>query len=240
MNASPHPICKAAPLDSDAAIYLSLDIYSQDFFEDYVAATDMTVRGRILLPHADFITRWDDWVPQDRLRKLTDDNKELAANLKKDLIQQSKPPAASKNPMAGAKRARASEISSSRDGTPANRGNKRTKDNDIQLEQDFVSRPMIKLPLPDTLKSLLVDDWEFVTKQMLLVPVPSKAPANFILDSYFEDEKSMRRLGSAEADILEEVVQGLKVYFERSVGKVLLYRFEREQWSEVSMRTGSF
>ena len=29
--------------------------------------------------------RWDDWVPQDRLRKLNDENKELAANLKKEM-----------------------------------------------------------------------------------------------------------------------------------------------------------
>lgn len=28
---------------------------------------------------------WDDWVPQDRLRKFTEENKELAANLKKEM-----------------------------------------------------------------------------------------------------------------------------------------------------------
>jgi hypothetical protein len=32
--------------------------------------------------------RWDDWVPQERLRKLTEENKELAANLKKDMEAQ--------------------------------------------------------------------------------------------------------------------------------------------------------
>ena len=31
------------------------------------------------------IHSWDDWVPQDRLRKLNDENKELAANLKKEM-----------------------------------------------------------------------------------------------------------------------------------------------------------
>lgn len=40
--------------------------------------------------HADqFRTRrWDDWVPQERLRKFTDENKELASNLKKDMDAQ--------------------------------------------------------------------------------------------------------------------------------------------------------
>lgn len=32
--------------------------------------------------------RWDDWVPQERLRKLTDENRELAQNLKKDMDAQ--------------------------------------------------------------------------------------------------------------------------------------------------------
>jgi mortality factor 4-like protein 1 len=32
-----------------------------------------------------FFYSWDDWVPQDRLRKLTDENQELAKNLKKEM-----------------------------------------------------------------------------------------------------------------------------------------------------------
>jgi len=84
------------------------------------------------------------------------------------------------------------------------------------------------------LKNLLVDDWENVTKSLLLVPLPSQAPANFIIDSYFNEEKMNRRLGSVEADVLEEFCAGMKLYFEKSVGKILLYRFERAQLAEVS------
>ena len=53
------------------------------------------------------------------------------------------------------------------------------------------------------------------------------------MDTYFEEEKGKRRLGSAEAEILEEVVQGMKEYFEMCLGRVLLYRFERQQYFEV-------
>ena len=100
-------------------------------------------------------------------------------------------------------------------------------------EETFHLRPSIRITIPDHLKTLLVDDWENVTKSLLLVPLPSKAPANFIIDSYYEEEKGSRRLGSADLDVLEEFCAGMKVYFEKSVGKILLYRFERGQLAEV-------
>ena len=53
-----------------------------------------------------------------------------------------------------------------------------------------------------------------------------------ILKGYSAAEKSShpRRPGSAEADIFEEVVSGIKVYFDRCLGNILLYRFERQQY----------
>ena len=100
-------------------------------------------------------------------------------------------------------------------------------------EESFLSRPSIRINVPDHLKNLLVDDWENVTKSLLLVPLPSQAPANYIIDDFFNEEKMNRRLGSPEADILEEFCAGLKMYFEKAVGKILLYRFERSQLAEV-------
>jgi mortality factor 4-like protein 1 len=87
--------------------------------------------------------------------------------------------------------------------------------------------------MPDRLKSLLVDDWENVTKNLQLVQLPSSKPAGVILDEFFEATKRHRQLTSAEADILEEVVQGLKEYFNKSLGRLLLYRFEREQFFQI-------
>lgn len=104
-------------------------------------------------------------------------------------------------------------------------------------EDNYYNRPSVRISIPDHLKSLLVDDWENVTKSLLLVPLPSKAPANYILDEYFNEEKLNRRLGSVEADILLEFVAGLKTYFEKAIGKILLYRFERAQLAEVGRST---
>lgn len=99
-------------------------------------------------------------------------------------------------------------------------------------EEAFHARPMIKIPVPDYIKSLLVDDWEEVTKNLRVVPLPSAKPVNVILDEYYEEEKAKRFEGSADMDLLDEVRQGLKEYFDVSLGKMLLYRFERQQYLE--------
>ena len=97
-------------------------------------------------------------------------------------------------------------------------------------EDAFASKPSIKIPLPDHLKGLLVDDWENVSKALLLVPLPHEHTIAEILADYQAHESQSRRAGSAEYDILEEVVQGLQEYFDKSLGRILLYRYERQQW----------
>lgn len=91
-------------------------------------------------------------------------------------------------------------------------------------EEGFHARPSIKLAIPDHIKAILVDDWENVTKNQQLVPLPSAHPVNSILADYLAFEQPKRISGSAEADILEEVVAGLKEYFEKCLGRILLYR----------------
>ena len=103
-------------------------------------------------------------------------------------------------------------------------------------EEAFQSRRAIRIAMPDRLKSLLVDDWENVTKNLQLVQLPSTKPAGVVLDEYLMSQKDVRRRGSAEAEILEEVVQGLKEYFNKSLGRLLLYRFEREQFFDIHTR----
>jgi mortality factor 4-like protein 1 len=62
-----------------------------------------------------------------------------------------------------------------------------------------------------------------------------------ILKDYSTAEKAVRpkRSGSAEADIFEEVISGIKVYFDRCLGNILLYRFERQQYIDIRRRNDS-
>jgi hypothetical protein len=118
-----------------------------------------------------------------------------------------------------------------------------------EQEENFHARPSIQLPVPDHIKAILVDDWENVTKNQQLVPLPAAHPVNAILDEYLAYEMPKRDAGSASADLLEEVVAGMKEYFEKCLGRILLYRyvefccctfyayilyrFERNQFQEV-------
>ena len=87
-----------------------------------------------------------------------------------------------------------------------------------------MTRPTMKLPISDLLKGLLVDDWENITSKNQLVPIPHPKPVNTIFDDYLDYERKRREEGSAAMEILEETVEGIRQYFNKALGRVLLYR----------------
>lgn len=79
--------------------------------------------------------------------------------------------------------------------------------------------------MPDNLKAILVDDWENVTKNQQVVPLPHPHPVDEVLDDYLTYERPHRERGSASLDILEETIAGLREYFDKCLGRILLYRY---------------
>jgi len=87
-------------------------------------------------------TSWDDWVPQDRVRKFTDENKELAAQLHAQMkaLQQKSTPAAAKSGTKKGTRANGSDFSSARGSeerhlsttAQSGRGPRRNRDYDLE------------------------------------------------------------------------------------------------------------
>ena len=84
---------------------------------------------------------------------------------------------------------------------------------------------MINIPVPDHVQAMLVDDWENITKNNQLVPLPHPKPVNVILEDYLGYERPHREEASASMDILEEVIAGLREYFEKALSRILLYRY---------------
>lgn len=101
-------------------------------------------------------------------------------------------------------------------------------------EDSFNARPSIKLPIPDHIKAILVDDWENITKSNHLVPIPHPHPVDEVMNDYLAAQKPLRGEGTASADILEEVVAGLREYFERALPRILLYRLVEPRASSSS------
>jgi len=95
----------------------------------------------------------------------------------------------------------------------------------------------MRLAVPDTLKVLLVDDWEAVTKNSQLVTLPRSPTVAEILDEF--EQHIHNNLPSNLRDpqvVLPTIVSGLKVYFDKALGSNLLYRFERPQYAEIRKR----
>ncbi|KAM0426930.1 hypothetical protein ACHAPT_007828 [Fusarium lateritium] len=103
----------------------------------------------------------------------------------------------------------------------------------LEMEDSFHNKPMINLPIPDHIQAMLVDDWENITKNNQLVPLPHSKPVGKILDDYLAYERPHREEGSSSMDILEEVVAGFREYFEKALSRILLYRFERHQYMDL-------
>lgn len=170
---------------------------------------------------------WDDWVLVDRIRPFDDEHKELAAQLHAQLKQSTQKANAklAKKPTKGGPDSMRGSEERGASAAQGGRGGRRGKDWELEHEDAFHSKPMINIPVPDHIQAMLVDDWENITKNNQLVPLPHSLPVNKIFEDYLKFERPHREEGSASMDILEEVVAGFREYFEKALSRILLYRY---------------
>lgn len=161
---------------------------------------------------------WDEWVGKRRLRTYTIENLKLQKELKKAALSSTSTVSAS----SGRK-----VIDSKQNNGSSSRSGKRRGEMDLEKEEDYIKRPEINILIPDPLKSLLVDDWEIITKEHQLLQLPVRPSVNDLIKQYKQD---VGKKSATETEILDEFLAGLKVYFNRCLGNLLLYRFERQQY----------
>ncbi|BGO92873.1 Esa1p-associated factor [Rhodotorula toruloides] len=169
---------------------------------------------------------WDEWVPEERLNKWNEENirKQKALMEAQRLRDIAEREAARAEEAAKAKGAMGTAAMGGR-GTA--RGQKRGREG--ETEDEYMKRPEIKISIPDNLKIQLVDDWEAITKNQQLVPLPRVPNVDVILDEwliYLQNEEEEKKR------IAAEVAAGIGLYFNKALGNNLLYRFERGQYQE--------
>lgn len=212
-------------------------IYSAKILKAEKWTGDDNVTGQIgphYLVHYDgWKKTWDEWVPETRLLKYNDENLARKATLQDAAKAGS---LSSSNTTEKASSSSSAKRGRDSDARGSSRGTKRSRDT-VDTEEDFLKRPEVKISLPDELKLQLVDDWENITKKGELVPLPRKPCVKDILEDYKKHYLS-HKSGKRSPAVVDEVLKGLKLYFDRSLGQNLLYRFERAQYVDYRKKNG--
>ncbi|EPQ53213.1 MRG-domain-containing protein [Gloeophyllum trabeum ATCC 11539] len=171
---------------------------------------------------------WDEWVPASRLLKYNEASIQLQKQLKEQASAQAS--GSSAKAKAGAHKDGAKAVGTGRK-EGGTRGTKRGRE-----EDEGSKKPEMKLNVPEILKVILVDDWEAVTKNNQLVPLPRTPNVVELLEEFKEYVLALPPGATNLRDpklVLPTIISGLQVYFDRSLGQNLLYRFERPQYAEI-------
>ncbi|RCK55003.1 Chromatin modification-related protein EAF3 [Candida viswanathii] len=180
--------------------------------------------------------KWDEWVGIDRIMEFNDENKFKKLELDQ-LTRKKKAPAAS---LATTSATATATTTATPSGTKreskrlaANNANnsltkKQKTANGKKSSAPPPQRRSLLLKIPDELKTLLVEDWQNVSKDRKLISLPSKYTIHQILQDY----KSYRtkKLSSNQLSKLLEILNGLEMYFNKSLSLILLYKFENLQY----------
>jgi len=159
---------------------------------------------------------WDEWVPEERILKFTQENLELKNSLKEAYSPHT--------------RNHEKKSSSTNDSSK-----KKNRENTKVSVAEPIRKVEIKIPIPDPLKLQLVDDWENITKDKKLVPLPRKPTVVEILSEYKKVNAELKKdeKNSRETDLISEMLDGIQLYFDRALGNILLYHFERQQYIDI-------
>uniref|UniRef100_A0A8C1MFG5 Mortality factor 4-like protein 1 n=2 Tax=Cyprinus carpio TaxID=7962 RepID=A0A8C1MFG5_CYPCA len=193
---------------------------------------------------------WDEWVPESRVLKYVDSNLQKQKELQKANqdhyvegrmrgVAPSKKIAAvqQKNVDVKTKKNKqktpgAGEGTSTGDMPHPPRKKRARVDPTVESEETFINRVEVKVKIPEELKPWLVDDWDLITRQKQLFHLPAKKNVDDVLEDYATYKKSRGNSDNKEFAV-NEVVAGIREYFNVMLGTQLLYKFERPQYAEI-------
>ncbi|XP_057806726.1 protein MRG1 [Salvia miltiorrhiza] len=181
---------------------------------------------RYFLHYLGWNKNWDEWVGMDRLMKYTEENimKQQALDKKAGVDKNTK---SGRSAQAKPKSSADAKMDKEEAKTTATKGKKRKADSGI--EDNPATEKLIKIQIPPSLKKRLVDDWEFITQQNKLVKLPRSPNVDDILTKYLEHRS---KKDGMMTDVVGEILNGLRCYFDKALPAILLYKKERLQYRE--------
>ncbi len=182
--------------------------------------------------------KWNEWVPEDRIRKDSKENRQQQENLN-GLVQVIKMTKGEQSPSESHTTKRS--ISKKQGSGPGRRRTIKSSSSihdlsgldDDMSEQDSPSEEF-KIVLPVSLKAILVDDWEHITRFNHLLNLPHRISVSKLLIDY---QESVKQQVGPYRPMLQAICHGLKEYFDLAIGKLLLYTFERLQYKDLKAQS---
>lgn len=189
--------------------------------------------------------KWDEWVSNERIMEFNDDNLGLSRalrNARKKPIERLEPDVERKKAereFQEKKKRKLAELDPPLSKSSVSNGHDRPSNGLLGRKRVKVeSRNIyeIMMPLRPQLKCILVDDWEFMTKDHKLVDLENTTPVSTILGDYYT-HKTETGTPSEVLSLTREAMDGLREYFDKMLRFNLLYRFERLQYSQLLEET---
>ncbi|KAF8874523.1 MRG-domain-containing protein [Gymnopilus junonius] len=225
-NAQERVLCYHGPL-----IYEAKVLKTKNF--DETSTSTGVVGPHYLVHYKGWKQTWDEWVPASRLLKHSEAN----LGLQKTLLQQNQATTTTQSGSASSKVHNRSTAGANKDSISTRAGARKdgTRGTKRAREEDESTKKIdMKLNVPEVLKAVLVDDWEAVTKNQQLVTLPREPHVRDVLSGFAEYVRTTKPAHLKEPSlVIQTVVDGLQVYFDRALGSNLLYRFERVQYAGV-------
>lgn len=169
--------------------------------------------------------KWDEWLKAPRMMKDTPENRQLAKQ------KQDEAKAAARQKKSGKGKKRKSADTNKKSSSKKNKSGVESfvDDDTVDSESQQLALRELKIKFPGQLKKQLITDWENITREQMLVPLPREPSVSAILDAFLES----KQWKGAQLEQTKAVCDGLRQYFNRALGLVLLYRFERPQYEQV-------
>eukprot|EP00903_Cladosiphon_okamuranus_P007568 g7342.t1 len=164
-------------------------------------------------------SRWDKWVVETELMAAGPEALEMQKQLKEKKKKQK---------VSAAKRKEEQKVKEQN--KKEDQKIKRARVDVKRDTEDDTGVAEVKVAMPFTLKKQLVTDWENVTQEpRRLVKLPREKTAADVMNDYMES-KANRSSTPQQMARARELMDGVRIYFDKALPLILLYRQERTQY----------